>query len=454
MLNLLQYRIWAISNDFSLPYQQVLLQWINAGHAPFTFMRKKSMEDHTLAIEGLLAQAADVESVDINSAQSTVRFDQNLGLPVLTSENKNIALLPISGVITKNGDLCSFGTKDYQAWLSRANASASIDAIMLLIDSPGGSVDGTQELAQAVKDSAKPVGVFIDGLMASAAYWIGSQAQGPIIANRYNTNKIGSIGTYGLYQNISGKMEKDGIKAEIIRASKSTKKVTVNPLEPLTAEGRASIQSEVDDINEVFISYVQKARPDVDEKVFEADAYDAYKAKQLGLIDGLGTMQTAVNKLVAFSKEKAKAQAQASQDVKLQNLAAIPTSNNQQTTNSMTAEEAKKQEEQKLATLEASLKAEQTARATAEQSLASANEKISALEAEKAALATQVSEKEAALATANAEVTTLKAKLDEAPAGQRTTAVSDKDNGAENNVKQYLTSVDAELEQLKSLNKK
>lgn len=433
MLNILQYRTWAISADFYEAYAPTLMQWLGAGHSLDHLVKKKSMEDHVFAIEGLLtrAEAEGFPAVDMNAAVSTVSFDPSVGLPVVSSGNKRVALLPVNGVITKNGEMCSYGTKDYQSWLARANASASIDAIILLIDSPGGSVDGTQEFAQAIKDSAKPVGVFTDGLMASAAYWIASQAQAAIVANKYNSNTIGSIGTYALYQNIAGKMEKDGIKAEIIRASKSTNKIGVNSLEPLSDAGRARMQQEVNTINEVFISYVQAARPNVDASVFSADVYDSYKAKQLGLIDSLGTLQTAVNKVLEVAK-------------------ATNNEKQKQNNNSMSAEEAKHQDEAKIAALEASLTAEQSARATAEQSLASANERVSALESEKGSLQTKVSEHEATIAASVAEVATLKAELEKAPAGQKTTAVAAADPGKQNQVAAE-TSVDAELKELQSI---
>jgi protease IV len=302
MLELLQYRSWCISEEFYNTVVPTLSKWLATGHSIDMFVNKKTMAEHVAAIQGLLQNNDDIDGGTLKMSAS---FDSATGLPVITAGNFSIAVIPMVGVLTKYGGACAYGMQDYQSMLSRAIASEKIDAILIKADSPGGTTDGTQELATVVRDSPKLIGTFIDGLNCSAMYWISSQGKGPMIANKFNTNTIGSIGTYGLYENISGKLEKEGITAKIIRAKQSTKKIAINPLEPLTPEGETEMVENATAINSVFISYVQSARPNVDKSVFDAGVYGSNKAKQSGLIDGVGTMQTAVNKMIEqIRKEK------------------------------------------------------------------------------------------------------------------------------------------------------
>ncbi len=427
MIDILSYRHWAISEDFFNSVAPTLQEWLKTGHGLDRFVHKTSMEEHAVLLAGLLA----VSDGDLHAGPMSMGFDQSIGLPVIDSGNKKVAVLPLRGVITKYGEMCSYGTKDYQAMLARANAANHIDATLIVGDSPGGAVDGTQEMATAVRDSIKPVGVFIDGVFASAAYWIGSQAQGGITANKFNSNIIGSIGTYGLYQNVSEKLAKEGIQTKIIRAKQSVKKIAANPIEPLTTELENSLIENATMINQVFIDYVQAARPNVDPSVFEADVYNNKTAKSAGLIDGIGTMQTAVNKLLETVQEKKRAtspgtsgSARASVNTimfKSNLLSSIfgkaekakdekPTAEANDT--SMEAADAKAAEmEAENATLQATNASQTTKLAEHEATITSLNAKVSALEGEKATL--------------TAEKTELTEKLAKAPTGTATTIVAD-----------------------------
>ncbi len=452
MINLLQYRSWAISEEFFNSVAPTIYQWLATGHGIERFVQKKSMLEHVTTIDGLLARNESEphgtgHADDLKAAMS-IGYDQSIDLPVISSNNKNIAVIPMVGVLTKYGEMCSYGMQDYQAMISRANAASNIDAILLQIDSPGGTTDGTQELATAVRDSAKPVGVFTDNLLASAAYWIASQAQSAIIANKFNSNTIGSIGTYGLYQNISEKLTKDGIQMKIIRAKQSTNKIAVNPIEPLTPALEGEMIDNATSVNQVFIDYVKAARPNVDENVFSAGVYNSAKAKEAGLIDGIGTMGTAVNKLLELVKaQKVQKDNGQTQSASMQ---INKTQNNNQTMDllaflGLSKEQKAKlsaEDQQKLDSLEATLTAQET--------------KLSGLESEKTALAAKVSTLEAAAAThattlagKETEITGLKAKLDEKPAGAATTVTGEADPTKKLNAATFKTSVDVEAENMK-----
>ena len=94
----------------------------------------------------------------------------------------------------KNDQYCGpAGMATIGNYIKTADKSEKIDAIILHIDSPGGTVDGTSDLAEIVKNTSKPILAFADGMMGSAAMWIGSATKEIIAAN--NKTQAGSIGT-------------------------------------------------------------------------------------------------------------------------------------------------------------------------------------------------------------------------------------------------------------------
>jgi protease-4 len=459
MFELLQYRSWCITEEFYNAYASTVLQWISNGHSPDRFVNKKSMEEHALIIEGMLNQ--ELEMPGMKASVMTSSFDQSVGLPVIQADNFRIAVIPMVGALTKYGNACAYGMQDLQAMISRANGSPNIDAMLFKTDSPGGTTDGTQELATTVRDSKKIIGTFIDGMDASAAYWITSQGRGPIIANKLNSNTIGSIGTYGIYQNISEKLSKEGIQMKIIRARQSTKKISANPIEPLTPEAEAEMTDSATAINDVFISYVKSARPSVSADVFDAGVYNNSTAKTANLIDGTGTLNTAINKMVEQLKEERKAQAKSQSNngtnqnanMKFPKLNALLGAAMALFTGTGTEANDSLTPEQK-ASLEASEKKLSDQEGTIAQLTASITEKdlkITSLEANVTGLTTQVS-------TLTSEKATLEEELKKKPTGQATTIIpeekkenkvaADGEQSATEN--KYNTSVDDEAKRMKA----
>src|SRR5690606_31819803 len=124
------------------------------------------------------------------------------------------------GAMTKQGS--SFGgasTVRTRRAIRSAAADKSVSAIMLLIDSPGGSVSGTSDLADDVANAKKkkPVYAYIEDTCCSAAYWVASQCSA-IYANP--TAIVGSIGTYMVVADYSRMAENAGVKVHCISTGK------------------------------------------------------------------------------------------------------------------------------------------------------------------------------------------------------------------------------------------
>lgn len=212
-----------------------------------------------------------------------------------------VAVIPITGVLQKRGDWISemFGDtsmQDVGAMVLAADADPSVNSIILAIDSPGGTVDGTEELAAIVAGVSKPVIAIADGMMMSAAYWIGSAADAVYLSSR--TAEAGSIGVIATHTDVSGAEAQYGVKTTLVTAGRY--KAAANPYEPLSNDGMAVLQGLVDGIYTVFVDTVAKNRGVSAENVIEnmADGriFMGDQAIEAGLADGYMTVSEAVNR--------------------------------------------------------------------------------------------------------------------------------------------------------------
>lgn len=221
-------------------------------------------------------------------------IDRDRALANLTAPrvDAGVAVLPIRGELTKAARFGPLGMLDYEVALRKLAVRPDVDAIVLAIDSPGGTVDGTPRLAGVVRQVAqqKPVVAFADGLMASAAYWIGAQASA-IIAAPFAV--IGSIGTLLVHTDFSVMLEKAGIRVTMLTAPASTEKTEGNPFEPLPKEVKAKLTAELGRINDAFIGAVRAQRPNIPTSAFTGAAWTVEAAPR-GFADRVGQLETAI----------------------------------------------------------------------------------------------------------------------------------------------------------------
>jgi len=189
----------------------------------------------------------------------------------------------------------------------------NIKGVLLLVDSPGGAVAPSVEIALAVKrlKSKKPVVAYAAGIMASGSYYA-SIWSNKIIANPAAT--IGSIGVIMEGVNIQNLLEKIGIKPQVAKAGRY--KEIGTPFREWTEIEQKAIKEHVLDIYQMFVEDVATARhlniKDLD-KFADAKIFIAKRAKEVGLIDEIGSIKEAkelIRRLsgveVANWKEKSK----------------------------------------------------------------------------------------------------------------------------------------------------
>lgn len=208
-----------------------------------------------------------------------------------------VAVVELSGVMLRKPDMVDvlFGALDTDGVaddLMAAVADPEVRAIVLSIDSPGGGVTGTPELAAAVRAATdrKPVIAYTDTLMASAAYWVGSQATEVVIAP---SAEVGSIGVYAPYLNMEGMYEAAGVKLDLVKSAGSPLKAAGAYGLGLTDEQRAHEQAQVDYLYDQFSAAVSQARRPVADAM-RGQVLIGQQAVDARLADRLGSLRDAI----------------------------------------------------------------------------------------------------------------------------------------------------------------
>lgn len=256
--------------------------------------------DKLREIQAIYATHLRGEKIDIAAIEA------RLGRPLAndqqeyTVEPGGIAVLRMSGVIAPKANLFmqvsgGMSTQMATKQLESAVADPRVRAIVLAIDSPGGNVIGTPEMAAAVREmaDAKPIVTHSDGSLCSAAYWIGSAANavylsGPVV-------QAGSIGVVvdRSYNPASATQQEHITAGRYKRIAKAN--------EPLSDEARAIVQADVDYVYTLFVDDVARYRGTTAEQVLEhmADGrvFRGQQAIDAGLVDGVSTLDALLERM-------------------------------------------------------------------------------------------------------------------------------------------------------------
>ena len=216
--------------------------------------------------------------------------DDSSSVDLVTSDS--IGIIDMAGTIQYDGTTCS--PEGLKAQLDEAESNPHIKAVVLRIDSGGGTATAGEEMAIYVRDFSKPIVVSSASMNASAAYEISSQADYIYTAQ---TTAIGAIGTALQITDLSGLYEKLGINIENITSAES--KDSSYGTRPLTDEERAHYQAQVDQINDTFIATVAEGRGMSEDEVralATGMTFTGIDAVDNGLADEIGTLEDAVAK--------------------------------------------------------------------------------------------------------------------------------------------------------------
>lgn len=263
---------WAIRREYAAVIQHILL------------MRREGHRFTAEEIEANVGAARAARSSSVSTAA-------------------NIAVVPIIGVIEHRmeamGNISGGMSPDTIAKSFRtALNDPSVSSIVLDIDSPGGTVYGLMELADEIKAARgkKPVVAVANSVAASAAYWIGSQAEEFVVTP---SGQVGSIGVVSMHENIAEWLKNEGVEVTLIHSSKY--KVEGNPFGPLGEEAYAAIKADVDAYDALFHRAVAKGRAVPVEKVRsefgQGRMVMANDALARGMVDAVETFDDVIARL-------------------------------------------------------------------------------------------------------------------------------------------------------------
>jgi protease-4 len=220
-----------------------------------------------------------------------------------------IAVISLSGTITTGGSsLLSSSTITpdlVRNYLAKAESDKAVKAIVLRIESSGGEIEPCQEILLEIERAkeTKTIVVSMGEMAASGGYYI-STAADKIVA--LPTTQTGAIGVISAAINVEGLLEKLGIQIEIFKGGKY--KDMYWGLRELTPEEEAIMQQMVDEYYQGFIDVVAEGRGLSTEEVGNlatGQLYSGTKAKELGLVDELGDLDTAINLAAQLADIKA-----------------------------------------------------------------------------------------------------------------------------------------------------
>lgn len=205
------------------------------------------------------------------------------------SMSGSTAIIPVKGVITSGlpsiyRAIGFADTDEIAGWVREAALNGKAEQILLDVDSPGGMVSGTPELAAEVAAAAeaKPVIAHTKGQMDSAAYWVASQATALYCTPSAD---VGCIGVYQVNYDYSAMLKDMGVKAEMFKSGDL--KGAGHPAVPLTKEQRAHIQSQIDMIGAQFRSAVKSKRSLVEDDSMRGQSFLGTEAAERNLVAGL-----------------------------------------------------------------------------------------------------------------------------------------------------------------------
>ena len=217
----------------------------------------------------------------------------------------SVAVLRLSGVIMHRAeqvdDISGPGgtsTERFGQRFDEAVNDPNVASILIDIDSPGGSVYGTAELAAKIRSArgSKPIVAVANAMAASAAYWIATAADEIVVTP---SGDVGSIGVWTAHEDMSRHLDAMGVKTTLVYAGKY--KVEGNPFEPLTDEARAELQRSVDEAYQMFVRDVAKGRgrsvDEVRDGFGQGRMVGAREAVSLGMADRVDTLEATLSRL-------------------------------------------------------------------------------------------------------------------------------------------------------------
>ena len=201
----------------------------------------------------------------------------------------SVGIIPIVGVIGKGLSPIekmtgSADLNDINANIDAFVSDAEVKQIVFHIDSPGGVVGGVEETARKIANLSKPTIAYTDGMMASAAYWLGASADRVVSSPSAD---VGSVGVYMAIPDMSSLYKASGVSMVVIKSSATPLKAAGIEGTSLTDAQIANFQASVDSIYADFVSAIKVKRKMVSVDALQGQTMSGKQAAGKGLLTGL-----------------------------------------------------------------------------------------------------------------------------------------------------------------------
>ncbi len=246
---------------------------------------------------------AELEYEYLDSTGTTARTEAP---KAIRATKGKVGIIPIMGPVDQrmSSELEKAGGTPLtfvSAALDSLLGNASVGCIVLQFNSPGGSVDGVQELSDRIYAARqqKPIYAIADSLAASASLWLATSATMFVSTPGGGGGTVGSHGVYVMHIDRTAAAEMEGAKVTTVYAGRH--KTEFSPYSELTPEARVEMQARVDDIYDSFTSALARNRgtsvDDVRKNYGQGRVLTAQRALQVGMIDRILTMNQLMDKL-------------------------------------------------------------------------------------------------------------------------------------------------------------
>lgn len=262
------------------------------------------------AISALLEAKANGER--FSDEEILARIGGEAGPPAKAAIGRGVAVLPLYGVISpRMGSLneTSGGTsaERFAAWFDAALADESVGAIVLDIDSPGGSVAGIEELSARIfaARGTKPIIASVGYMAASAAYWIAASADEIVVTE---SSQVGSIGIIALHADTSEADAKEGVKVTVLSYGEHKAEESYGPL---TKEAAAAMQERINAFGSLFVRAVARGRGTTEAQVRAEYGKGRIVSAQDALMRGMADRSASLAEVIAEYAQPSRGKARA-----------------------------------------------------------------------------------------------------------------------------------------------
>lgn len=293
--------IWAIDPEGALAFLPEVKRVLEGKSFPLTGEELKAYRAEHLPAY-----------MNASGAMITCGDDGTVGPEAEPEQEKYVMVMPVRGAILRNDVSCGpYGMETRAKWLRTAQADPRVVGVVLDMDTPGGQGSGMDVFVKQLQRMTKPVVTFVNsGVSASAGYGIAAATREIILSGK--TDVVGSIGALMTLADWKTHFEKHlDLPIHEVYASQSTEKnrpfllaLKANSNDPNDPHYKELREKVLDPFTQDFIDHVKASRPGVKDKsgVFAGAIFYGDEAIALGLADGYGTLETAVERVRAMAK--------------------------------------------------------------------------------------------------------------------------------------------------------